>query len=268
MAGHIKLIQFFERKPEIPLCFMVNLKFEAGDVLAQYQPASEVQLSNGTWQYAFYIQEEDLPGAMTMDEVANCNVVSPYFECAVAVEPPEEPCPSRLFNCFEDLDILEGIQEGSYIGILEYDESCNTFCLKAYPASDFLPEATPERDALDYEVFAPGEILQTGMETYVTNVPRQFLISPTIRVSVAQIGTGTLTFNIKVNGINLTTAVISMSGVQTLVIPLSSLSVTFQNGNPLPDGAVVTARIETAPYDAYGTNWEGLRVSMQGTYVS
>ena len=268
MAGQIKQIQFFDRKADIPLCGFINLKVTQGDIVAQYMPASEVQLESGAWQYSFFIQEEDLPAGVTMDDVANCNIIPPYFECTVPEEVPEEECPSRLFNCFENIEILDGIASGQYLGILEFDEGCNQFCLKAHLASDFLPEATPDRDATDWEVFSANEPLQTGMETYVTNLARPFAIGDYIRVSVAQIGTGPLTVNFTVNGVNLTTAPITLTAVQTLLVPVASLSPAFQSQNPIADGAIILAEVVSAAYDQYGTNWEGLRLAFRGVHTA
>lgn len=267
MAGQIKLIQFFERKADIPLCGMVSLKVTEGDVIAQYMPGSEVQLEGGAWQYSFFIQDEDLPPGITMDDVANCNIIAPYFECTVAEEEVDE-CPSRLFNCFENIEILDTIASGDYLGILQFDEGCNQFCLKVYPVEDFLPEATPDRDATDWEVFSANEPLQTATATYVTHLARPFAIHNYIRVSCAQIGTGPLTVNFTVNGVNLTTAPITLTAVQTLLVPSASLSPAFQSQNPIPDGAIILATVVSAAYDQYGTNWEGLRLAFRGVHTA
>lgn len=270
MSAALKILSFANRQIDIPACDAVMIKFTAGDCLCHYSPNSELQLPSGAWQYSFFVQEEDLPGSMTFDDFANCNVVEPYFTCeqVTAEAEEEEECPSRLFNCFENLEILETIAGGDYLGVLQFDEACNKFCLKVYPAEDFLPEATPDRDATDWEVFSPNEPLQTAMETYVTHLARPFAIGDFIRVSCAQIGTGPLTVNFTVNGVNLTTTPITLNAVQTLLVPVASLSPAFQNQNPIADGAIILAEVVSAAYDQYGTNWEGLRLAFRGVHTA
>lgn len=272
MAAQIKTLTFSSRQ-EIPFCTLVAIHFDAGDWLCEYVPASEVQLQNGAWQYQFYVQESGAPGSMTLADFQNCNVETsvPYFHCAGHNEEEADPedCPARALNCFNAIDVIEGIENGLYLALLEYDEVCDKFCLRAYPAEDFLPEATPERHAMDYEVFGPTEPLQANMETYITHWPRPMAPVDGLRVSVAQFGAGSLVVNFTVNGNNLTTAPVTLPpGTRTLAIAAGSLNPLYQSGNSIPIGAEVLAEVVSASYDEYGTNWEGLRLAFLGRFTA
>jgi len=270
MAGYIKHLTFATRQKELKSCGRVIINFTFGPAECEYVPLSETQTLNGSWGYQFFFHDEDLPGGMDADDFANCNVqeAQPWWECAEETPEPED-CPTGPVSCFLDLDILEELDPGAYLGLLEFDEVCNSFCLKAYPASDFLPEATPDRHALDYEVFSPNEPLQSSMETYITHFPRPMAVIGGIRVSVAQSGTGPLGVNFTVNGVNLTiNPIVIPEGTRTIEIASSGLNAAFQSGNPITNGAEVLAEVTGASYDQYGTNWEGLRLSFRGRFTS
>lgn len=272
MAATVKNITFASRQAGIPACDAVIIHFTFGPVTCHYVPSSETHVDVG-WRYSFYVQEEDLAGGMTMTDFAGCNVVAApalQWECdqtpEVAADPEE--CPARELKCFVGVDILEDIESGLYLGLLRYDEVCETFCLEAYPVADFLPEATPDIDALDYEVFSAPEELQTGMETYVTHMPRPFTAISGIRVSSAHQGDGDLIVNFTVNGVDLTVAPVTLTGGTTVVIPVGSLTPAFQGGAPIAAGAEVLAEVISVAYDQYGNNWAGLRLAFLGRFTS
>lgn len=271
MSATVKSITFATRQSGIPACDSVIINFTFGEVRCQYVGQSEVQTSAGTWRYDFYVHEEDLAGAMTLADFQGCNVVAenPWWCDQVEGEEPEEnDCPARLIKCFVGVEILENLENEMYLGVLEYDETCDTFCLKAYPASDFLPEATPDRVALDYEVFSAPEPLQTAMATYVTHMPRSLAPIAGLRVSSAKQGDGPLTVNFTINGSNLTIAPITLSAGRTIEVAAAGLNPAFQGGFPIPNGAEVLAEVVSVAYDQYGNNWEGLRLAFRGRYTA
>lgn len=272
MAAQIKTLTFSSRQG-IPSCTLVAIHFTEGDWACEYVPSSEVQLQSGAWQYQFYVHENGAPGSMTLADFQNCNVenLEPYYHCTGygETEPEPEDCPARELNCFKAIDVLEEIPGPAYLSLLEYDEVCDMYCLRAYPVADFLPETTPERAAMDYEVFGPTEPLQAAMETYITHWPRPMAPVGGLRVSVAQFGVGSLVVNFTVNGNNLTTAPVTLPpGTRTIAVAAGSLNPLYQSGNSIPLGAEVLAEVVSASYDEYGTNWEGLRLAFLGRFTA
>lgn len=138
MAGETKTITFALRQDDIPACGVVNLKFTGGDLRAEYVSGSEVD--NGTsWSYDFWVQEEDLPGSMTLDDVLTANVIEPLWSCKsdddAVVE--DETCIARNISCFEGLPVITELAEGDFVGILRFNGDCGTHCLVLMTPDDF-----------------------------------------------------------------------------------------------------------------------------------
>lgn len=151
MAGFIKTLTFAERHDGIPECGVVNLKFAEGDLRAEYVSASELQNEEGAWQYQFLIQEDDLPGGLTSNDVRNANIIEPYWECPDEVV-EEEECPARMITCFEDIPVAEAIIEGDEITLARFNEECQQWCLFKFPVADIItdPDALSElQDAIE-----------------------------------------------------------------------------------------------------------------------
>jgi hypothetical protein len=149
MAGAVKTLSFFERQADIPVCRMVYLKFAEGDVRAEYLSGSETHVDT-TWQYTFLVQEEDLVGSLTLADIKECNIISPYFECfdEEAEEPDPEDCPARQIRCFDAIPIIDTLVPGDHVAILRHDEECDTFCLAAMSPYEFFEQAAePPEDA-------------------------------------------------------------------------------------------------------------------------
>jgi hypothetical protein len=137
MAGELKTLTFASRQAEIALCGVVNLKFTEGDLRAEYVPASEVH-GDGEWLYQFLVQEEDLPGGLTLDDVSNENVIAPYWACFEEdeEEAEEDACQIRAVKCFDDVDILTETMEGDMMALMRHNEACDTWCMNLMSPTD------------------------------------------------------------------------------------------------------------------------------------
>lgn len=139
MAGAVKTIKFATRQAEIRSCDLVNLKVSAGNVPSEYIPGSELHNDDGTWSYQFLIQEEDLPGSTTLQDINECALVEPFWACAEADEEEEEAeeCATRSITCFDALEVIETLAEGDMVAIVRHDEECDTYCLGMMNPYDF-----------------------------------------------------------------------------------------------------------------------------------
>lgn len=144
MAGAIKKLSFASRQADIALCRVVNLKFAEGDLRAEYVPASELN-NDGTWEYQFLVQEEDLPGALTLDDVKNCNIIEPYWACVDAESEEEDACQLRAIRCFDDIPIITELGETDYVAIMRHNVECDTWCLNMMAPYTFV-ELAPATD--------------------------------------------------------------------------------------------------------------------------
>ena len=145
MAGALKTISFVSRQADIALCRVVNLKFTEGDLRAEYVPASEVH-GDGQWSYQFLVQEEDLPGGLTLDDVVNPNLIEPYWACfeADVIDEEEDECQLRAVRCFDDVPIITSLEETDYVAIMRHNVECDSWCLNMMAPYDFIAEgATP-----------------------------------------------------------------------------------------------------------------------------
>jgi len=266
MAGALRTLKFATRQADIPVCVVVNLKFAEGDLRAEYISGSEVQTGDGAWAYAFLINELDLPGALTLADVQNCNIISPFWECPEASAPSEDECPARQIICFNAVDEIEDLGANDYISVLHFDETCDQWCLRRVRKNIFQQEQITVLDALDYEVFLPGEELTAGMTSYVTHIPRDFNPEDGARMSVAQIGSGTLSVKFYLNGTPLFDGPITLSGIDTISLSNSAFDAAWQAAI-LPGGSRLTVEIESATYIPYGTNWQGIHLALLGRAV-
>lgn len=133
MAGTVFTATFAARQGGIPECGIVNLKYTEGDLRAEYLSGSEQENADGFWEYTFLIQEEDLPGGLTLAEASNpCNIIAPLWSCLAddEIEASEELCRTRVISCFSGLEVIETLEEGDYVAILRYDPECDIYCLK------------------------------------------------------------------------------------------------------------------------------------------
>ena len=121
MASAVKTLSFASRWDNIPLWGIVNLHTSEGAVRAEYVNASERETSGGAWNYDFLIHEEDLPGSLTLDDIENDAIISPFIE-------EYEPCEAAPTSCFSDLPFVEA-DEYDEILVPVFDEQCGTWCL-------------------------------------------------------------------------------------------------------------------------------------------
>lgn len=139
MAGETKTITFAARQTGIPGCGVVNLKFLAGDLRSEYVSGSEVDNGDTTWSYDFWVQEEDLPGSMVMDDVQTANVIAPLWSCKADDDAviEDETCEARVGGCFDGLSVLEELTENDFVGIFRFNPECETYCLFVMTPEDF-----------------------------------------------------------------------------------------------------------------------------------
>ena len=266
MAGAVKTLKFATRQADIPACVVISLKFAEGDLRAEYISGSEIQTSDGAWAYAFLINELDLPGGLVLSDVQNCNIVDPYWECPAAEPVPEDECPARQIVCFQSVDEVVSLGDDDFITVLRFDETCDQWCLRRVSKNIFEQEQITVLDALDYEVFLPGEELTTGMTSYVTHIPRDYNPEDGARMSVAQIGSGTLSVRFNLNGTPLFDSPITITGIDTITLSNSAFDAAWQTAL-LPGGSRLTVEIVSATYIPYGTNWQGLHLALLGRSV-
>lgn len=138
MAGATKTITFASRQADIPACGVVNLKFTGGDVRAEYVSGSEVD-NDTSWSYDFWVQEEDLPGSMVLDDVQTSGVIAPLWSCkatddAVVVD---ETCKARSITCFEGVPVITELAEGDFVGVFRFNGECGTYCIYVITPDDF-----------------------------------------------------------------------------------------------------------------------------------
>jgi hypothetical protein len=120
MASAVKTLSFVSRWDNIPLWGIVLLHTADGTIRAEYVNASERE--NGTgWEYDFLVHEEDLPGSLTLDDVRNSNIISPFIE-------EFEPCEAAPSRCFNDLPFVEA-DAFDEILVPIFDETCGSWCL-------------------------------------------------------------------------------------------------------------------------------------------
>lgn len=149
MAGAVKIITFAERQPGIPECGgVVYLKFTEGDVRAEYLSGSELKDDDlGTWSYQFLVQADDLVGSLTFNDIKNCNLIEPYWDCVSSCcdDEQEDECEEvRRIGCFENIEIIETLGENDYAAVLRHNEECDTFCLAAMDPYQFVSQASEE----------------------------------------------------------------------------------------------------------------------------
>lgn len=146
MAGAVKTLSFAVRQPGIPECGgVIYLKTSFGDLRAEYLSGSELKKPDATWSYTFLIQEDDLPGALLLEEVNNSIIVDPFWECysAQLCDTEEDECEAvRRIGCFDTVEILETLGENDFVAILQHDEACDVFCLAAMNPYDFVAQAS------------------------------------------------------------------------------------------------------------------------------
>lgn len=146
MAGAVKTLTFAVRQPGIPECGgVVYLKTSEGDLRAEYLSGSELKKEDATWSYSFLIQEDDLPGTLTLDEVTNSIIVSPFWECYTErdCDDEEDECEAvRRIGCFDNVEIIETLGENDYVAILQHDETCDVFCLAAMNPYEFVAQSS------------------------------------------------------------------------------------------------------------------------------
>lgn len=142
MAGQTNTIVFASRQTGIPACGVVNLKTTWGDIRAEYVSGSEIENEDSNWEYDFWVQDEDLPGGVTLGDVITANIVAPLWSCKAeddAVE-EDEDCKARVGACFDSLPVLEELEEGDYVGIFRFDPVCGTYCLYIMTPADLKAE--------------------------------------------------------------------------------------------------------------------------------
>lgn len=142
MAGATKTITFAARQDGIAVCGVINLKFVEGDVRAEYVAGTEEENDDTSWSYDFWVQEEDLPGGMTLDDVLTSNVIAPLWSCLATDEAVEEEdeCEARSISCFDGLPLIETLEEGDYVAILRFEPECGVYCLYRMTPADFLAQ--------------------------------------------------------------------------------------------------------------------------------
>lgn len=86
MSKHLKTLTFVNRQQIVPTCRWITLHTALGDVLGEYVNGSEQLLGvaegQPKWQYGFWIDEEDLPGNLTEDQICNSILIEPYLSAA------------------------------------------------------------------------------------------------------------------------------------------------------------------------------------------
>lgn len=120
MPSAVKSLSFASRWTDIPVWGIVNLKTSQGDIRAEYLNASERQ-SGSAWQYDFLIHEDDLPGTLTLDDVENDLLISPFVEAFA-------PCTPVRTRCFDDLPFVEA-DEYDEIIVPVFNEECGVWCI-------------------------------------------------------------------------------------------------------------------------------------------
>jgi hypothetical protein len=130
MAGAVTSLTFATRQADIAVCGVVNLHFIEGTCRAEYVSGTELH-NDGVWAYQFLIQEEDLPGSMTLADATNCNIVAPYWTCLTEDEEAEEEeaCAIRTVRCFDSIPTIETLTADDRVAIFRHDIECDTFCL-------------------------------------------------------------------------------------------------------------------------------------------
>lgn len=270
MAGQVKPLSFASRQAGIVACGVVNLKFTEGDLRAEYLSGTEIQLTGGEWRYDFLIQEEDLPGSLTLDDVRNDNIITPYWECPVEAEVPEEECPARQIVCFESIEGIEEILDTDEIAVLRFDETCNLWCLKRFPADEFLQGETAVQTIYPYEyqVVPPDQDLQDVDELLVGFLPCNFR-AVTAYASFFYAGTNTAKIKVYVNGFNVIpgdgflSANAAGSSGAIVALPTYAANINFPDGE-LPIYGRVTVKIYDTGYIQYGDNLKGLSIGFTG----
>lgn len=126
MASAVKTLTFASRWDNIPLWGIVLLYTSEGTIRAEYANASEREVSGGNWAYDFLIHEEDLPGALTLDDVDDNAIIAPFVEEMV-------PCAAAPSSCFSDLPLVEGDDIGDEILVPVFDQTCGVWCLARAP---------------------------------------------------------------------------------------------------------------------------------------
>lgn len=127
MPSQVKTLTFVSRWEDIPLWRVVNLVCPAGNIRAEYQPGTEIQIGS-TWQYQFVIQEADLPAGVTFDQIINSFLVTPFVTQV-------DPCVPTQSSCFDSLPVL-GVGEHYKLAVVVGPSACGTWCLKQTPAPD------------------------------------------------------------------------------------------------------------------------------------
>lgn len=267
MAGAAKDLSFAQRQESIPACGVILLKMAEGDVRAEYLSGSELQNEDGSWRYSFLVNEADLPGGVELEDVREANIIEPYWECPEAEEVPEDECPARTIRCFEAIEDAVEIEDDDFIGVLRFDEECDVWCLHRISADALRQEQSQEIDALDYEAWPPDAEFTGADDTYLTHMPRRFLPEDGVRISLAQIGGGTIEVQVFVDGAPLLDEPASFNGVRTLVIPNSGFDPAWRD-TIIEGGSVITVEIVDADYTPYAVNWQGLRVAFLGRCVA
>lgn len=266
MAGAAKDLSFAQRQESIPACGVILLKMAEGDVRAEYLSGSELQNEDGSWRYSFLVNEADLPGGVELEDVREANIIEPYWECPEAEEVPEDECPARTIRCFEAIEDAVEIEDDDFIGVLRFDEECDVWCLHRISANALRQEQSQEIDALDYEAWPPDAEFTGPTSVYLTTMPRNFLPSDGLRISVAQIGSGTISFKVKLGTQDLLAGPMVLNGVRTLVIPNSGFDLAWRDAQ-IPGGTVISVEVTQVNFIPYGTNWEGARVAFLGRCV-
>lgn len=139
MAGSAAKINFASRQSGIPACRIVYLKFNEGNVKAEYVSGSEYHEDDDTWSYSFLVQEEDLPGGLTLADIKTCNIIAPYWTCVADEEAAESEnaCETRTVSCFQGLPVITELENTDMVAILRYDAECDTYCLVMITAENF-----------------------------------------------------------------------------------------------------------------------------------
>lgn len=120
MASAVKTLSFASRWATIPQWGIVNLFTSEGTVRAEYVNASERETDNG-WSYDFLIFDSDLPGSLTLDDITNNAIISPFVEEMV-------PCEASPSSCFSDLPFVDSA-DFTEILVPVFNEECGTWCL-------------------------------------------------------------------------------------------------------------------------------------------
>jgi hypothetical protein len=132
MDTAVKQLYFAVRWPNIAVWRVVNLFTVDGPFRAEYVSGSEFLDTSGNWNYSFLVQQVDLPSPLTLDDIINTIIISPFVEAYA-------PCDPVLSNCFAAIPELPDGQTDYEVAVVIGPNDCGKWCVYRTPPEDHDP---------------------------------------------------------------------------------------------------------------------------------